>query len=128
MWFSLKRKYRIVRRRITLKGRRAQYLAHREAARSLAHARVGEYAKLYDVTIKKVFIKNLKSRWGSCSSKGNLNFHYKISLLPPELANYVIAHEVCHLREFNHSPKFWALLAESTPNWRLLRRKLRLIH
>ena len=125
-WFTFgQKRYRIVRRRVTLKGRRQDYLQHKERARSLATERALHFAQRYGVTINSISIKNLKSRWGSCSKKGNLNFHYKIALLPPPLADYLVAHEVCHLRELNHSPKFWSLVAREIPNYRVLRNTLR---
>ncbi|MDE1924740.1 MAG: M48 family metallopeptidase [Patescibacteria group bacterium] len=76
---------------------------------------------------KKIFIKNLKTRWGSASKNGNLNFHYKILFLPPHLASYLVVHEVCHLKEFNHSKEFWALVASELPDYKKLRKELRLI-
>lgn len=111
--------------RVTLKGRRAQYLRHKEAARVLAHRLVQHYAAAYNVEVKRIFIKNLKSRWGSASKNGNLNFHYKIVLLPPQLAEYLVVHEVCHLEEFNHSQKFWALVGQQLPDYKKLRKQLR---
>jgi hypothetical protein len=64
-------------------------------------------------------------RWGSCSKKGNLNFNYKIALLPQRHSDYVIVHELCHLREFNHSKKFWDLVEQAVPNHRALRTELK---
>ncbi len=91
------------------------------------HARLAQHNQYYQLPIRKVFIKNLKSRWGSCSERGNLNFNYKLVFLPSELVDYVIVHELCHLREFNHSPKFWCAVAEVLPNHRSLRQALRTI-
>lgn len=56
---------------------------------------------------KKITIKDLNSRWGSCSLKGNLNFNYRLVYLPPALLDYVVVHELCHLIEHNHGPQFW---------------------
>lgn len=100
-------------------------MALREEARALVHARLAHFAPMYGVELRKVFIKNHKSRWGSCSTKGNLNFNYKIVLLPPDVADYIIVHELCHLREFNHSARFWTLVAEVVPNHLVVRRRLR---
>lgn len=107
------------------RGSRRQYTKHREAARALVHARLAHYNQLYGYRYKKVFIRNTRSRWGSCSSKGNLNFNYRVALLPPELADYIIVHELCHLAEFNHGPQFWALVARVMPAHRALRKALR---
>jgi predicted metal-dependent hydrolase len=73
--------------------------------------------KFYNFKYNKVTVKNQKTRWGSCSSKGNLNFNYKILFLSPKIKDYIICHELCHLKEFNHSNKFWRLVAKSTPNY-----------
>ena len=108
-----------------MRRNRRQSLALREEARALVHARLAYFAPRCGVVVRKVFIKNHKSRWGSCSTKGNLNFNYKIVLLPPEVADYIIVHELCHLREFNHSVRFWALVAEVVPNHLAVRRHLR---
>ena len=90
----------------------------------LVHARLAYYNAHYQVLVRKVFIKNTKSRWGSCSSLGNLNFNYKILFLPTELQDYIIVHELCHLKHFNHGAEFWALVARAVPNWRACRRAL----
>ncbi len=108
-----------------MRRNRIQYLKLREQARSLAASRIIHFNSHYQVPIGKVFIKNHKSRWGSCSAKGNLNFNYKIVLLPLSLTDYVIVHELCHLKEFNHSTKFWAKVAETLPNHKELRLQLR---
>lgn len=71
-----------------------------------------------------VSIRNQKTRWGSCSKKGNLNFSYKLILLPVELAEYIIVHELCHLKEFNHGKQFWNLVAKTYPDHKELRKKL----
>jgi predicted metal-dependent hydrolase len=127
MFFRIIRR-RIVRRRVARRGTRKQYLLHKEQARILVKSRLEYFNLYYKFPIKKIFIKNQRSRWGSCSSKGNLNFNYKIALLPPELADYLVVHELCHLGEFNHSSAFWALVAETLPDWENRRAALKKIH
>jgi len=100
-------------------------LQYKEAARELAKSRIAYYNELYHFAVSRISIKNTKSRWGSCSKKGNLNFSYKIVLLPLELADYVIVHELCHLGEFNHSRRFWALVAKALPNHVALRKRFK---
>lgn len=97
----------------------------REQARRLVENRLGYFNKFYNFKINRVAIKNTSSRWGSCSSLGNLNFNYKIIYLRPELADYLIVHELCHLGELNHSKKFWALVGQTTPNYVEINRELR---
>ena len=104
---------------------RVHYLKHKESARELVARRLPELNAIYGFKIGKIAIRNQKSRWGSCSAKGNLNFNYKIALLPARLSDYVMVHELCHLGELNHSEEFWTLVAKSMPEYRTLRRELR---
>ena len=104
---------------------RAHYLQHKGLARELVHTRIAHFNQFYSVPIRKVFIKNHKRRWGSCSERGNLNFNYKILFLPQEIADYIIVHELCHLLEFNHSSRFWAHVARAMPEHRTQRKILR---
>jgi predicted metal-dependent hydrolase len=82
-------------------------------------------AVFYGFLYGKMVVRNQKTRWGSCSRKGNLSFNYRIVLLPPECADYLIVHELCHLKEFNHSVQFWELVAFACPKYRTLRKELR---
>lgn len=112
---------------ILLRGSAEEYQANREAARKLIETRLAYFQECYGVSWKRVSVRNQKTRWGSCSREGNLSFNYRLLYLPPHLADYVIVHELCHLLEFNHSPKFWALVGRSIPDYRELRRELRLL-
>ncbi len=106
---------------------RWDYKRHKEDARGFVHAKIAEWNVHYGFQIRKVAIRDTKSRWGSCSKQGNLNFSYKLLLLPPHIADYIIVHELCHLKEFNHSAAFWALVAETIPNHKSLRAELKKI-
>lgn len=101
------------------------YLKHKEQALTLVHNRIAHFNQIYNVTINRICIRNQKTRWGSCSKKGNLNFNYRIVLMPAEFADYIIVHELCHLIEFNHSKKFWALVDKAVPNFLKIRKELR---
>ena len=79
--------------------------------------RVAHYAPLVGVTYGRITIRNQRSRWGSCSSQGNLNFNCLLMLVPPEVLDYVVVHELCHRKEMNHSPKFWAEVARVLPDY-----------
>ncbi|MEK7615761.1 MAG: M48 family metallopeptidase [Patescibacteria group bacterium] len=97
-----------------------------ELLRLLEH-RIDVYNRHYRFDFYGIKLKRMKSRWGSCSRKKNLNFNTKLALLPMHLIDYVIVHELCHLREFNHSRKFWELVALTLPDWKSLRKELRTI-
>jgi len=105
------------------------YLANKEAARELVHNRVAHFLKYYgpkhNIKPGRIAIRNQRSRWGSCSKKGNLNFNYKIVFLTPGQQDYVIVHEICHIKEFNHAKSFWDLVAETIPDWKKLRGELK---
>jgi predicted metal-dependent hydrolase len=90
----------------------------------LVHQKLEAWNKFYDLKYNKVAIRNQRSRWGSCSKKGNLNFNYRILRLPPELQDYIIVHELCHLAQFDHSKAFWALVAKTIPDYVARRRLL----
>ncbi len=76
------------------------------------------------VEIGRVTIREQRTRWGSCSGKGNLNFNWKLIMAPPEALRYVVIHELCHRREMNHSPDFWALLEKHMPDYAIWRKFL----
>ncbi len=101
------------------------YMEHKDNALILAQKRIEYFNKTYGFEFNKINIKNQKTRWGSCSRKGNLNLNYKIALLPERLADYIIVHELCHLKEFNHSQKFWNLVAKVTPDYLIVRKELK---
>ena len=73
----------------------------------------------------RVAIRDQKSRWGSCSQKGNVNFNWKLIMAPPAALDYVVIHELCHLHEFNHSPRFWALVEAQMPEYEVWKKWLK---
>lgn len=79
--------------------------------------RVKYYAEKENFVYNKITIKNLVSRWGSCSTKGNLNFNCLLMLTPDYVIDYIVVHELCHLREMNHSEKFWAEVEKIIPDY-----------
>ncbi len=101
-----------------------EYLSREEiqklAEKALGYVpkRVSHYAKQIGVTYGKITIRNQKTRWGSCSSKGNLNFNCLLMLTPPEVIDYVVVHELCHRKEMNHSKAFWAEVEKVLPDYK----------
>lgn len=105
-------------KQITRSESRTLYEKHKEGARRLVVERIAFFNVIYNFPFGNIAIRNQKTRWGSCSKKGNLNFNYKIALLPQDLADYVIVHELCHLKEFNHGEKFWTLVEKTIPDYK----------
>ena len=87
--------------------------------------RTAYYAPLVKVSYGRITIRNQKSRWGSCSSKGNLNFNCLLMLMPPEVIDYVVVHELCHRLEMNHSERFWKEVERVLPDYKLRKKWLR---
>ena len=84
-----------------------------------------DYCARLGVTPARVTVRHQKTRWGSCSSAGGLNFNCLLALAPENVRRYVVLHEVCHLREMNHSPAFWRLVATQMPEYQEARRWLK---
>lgn len=87
---------------------------------------VTKYAEILKVAPKGISVKDTRSRWGSCTADGQLAFSWRLIMAPPEVLNYVAAHECAHMREMNHSAKFWAHVARCCPDWQRQRAWLRL--
>lgn len=100
---------------------------YRNLAREVLGARTGYYARKMGVTYGRISIREQKTRWGSCSSAGNLNFNWKLVLMPPELLDYVVVHELAHRKEMNHSPRFWAVVERELPDYCNRREKLKIL-
>lgn len=98
--------------------------AELERIRAVILARVSYYGERMGAQWGRVSIRDQKTRWGSCSSKGNLNFNYRIAYLPQELLDYVVVHELAHLRHMNHSEAFWREVEAWYPNYQGCRERL----
>ncbi len=96
----------------------------KDEAKKIIPDRVKYYADIMGVTFGKITIKNQKTRWGSCSSKGNLNFNCLLMLTPERVRDYVVIHELCHLRQMNHSKLFWAEVEKVMPDYKVYRQWL----
>ncbi len=113
--------------KIFTKGNYKEYREYKDEALALAEERIRYYNEVYGFSFNKITIKNQRTRWGSCSKKRNLNFNYKIALISQELSDYVIVHELCHLKEFNHSKEFWNIVGKTISDYSERRKKLRKI-
>jgi len=94
------------------------YKKYRPKAESLLRERAQDLAEKYGFTYNRVSIKNTKTRWGSCSTKRNINLHYKLIFVEDWYRDYVIIHELCHLRQMNHSKLFWDEVEAIMPNYK----------
>ena len=108
-----------------IESSKKEYGKYKKEALALAKGRIAHFSKTYGVAPQTVSIRNQKSRWGSCSHRGLISLNYRIVFLPPELADYIIVHELCHLREMNHSRRFWEIVAQEVPEYRERRMRLR---
>ncbi len=99
------------------------WLKHK--AKLFIPVRVKELSKKTGFKFNKIAIRGQKTRWGSCTSGGKLSFNYRLLRFRKEIIDYVIIHELCHLKEMNHSGKFWKLVAGFCPNYKKLKIDLR---
>lgn len=119
---SLRKKHR------NPKAKSLLYLSNKELARGFVNAKLIKLNSYYGFKYNRVAIRDQKTRWGSCSSRGNLNFNYKIIFLEDDLAEYIIVHELCHLVEMNHSSKFWDRVEKACPDYKSIRQRLKIIN
>jgi predicted metal-dependent hydrolase len=106
-------------------GRVLHYQSNVKEARTLIKSRVAIWAPVCGVTTKRIAIRNQKRSWGSCSSLGNLNFNYKLLYLPLCMVDYVVVHELCHLKFLNHSQDFWLEVGKYCPNYQVVVNEIR---
>ncbi|HIX63053.1 MAG TPA: M48 family metallopeptidase [Candidatus Mediterraneibacter colneyensis] len=101
---------------------RARYI---ETARDIFTCKTAYYARIMKVSYGRISIREQKTRWGSCSSKGNLNFNWRLILAPEKVLDYVVVHELAHRREMNHSKAFYAIVESVLPDYRKAKKWLR---
>jgi len=97
----------------------------RSQAESFIPARVSELNRQWNFSYAGITVRNQRTRWGSCSRKGALSFNWRLIILPPEVADYLICHELAHLKYLDHSPRFWTLVGRICPSFRQSERWLR---
>ena len=104
--------------RLDLDARRVSEAEARRAARELVTMVLDDEAPALGVAYRRVQIRDQRTRWGSCSPSGTLSFNWRLVLAPFDVLDYIVVHELCHLREPNHSARFWKLVASRRPDWR----------
>ena len=123
MFFFIRRRRR--RKRTLTAEQAAEVERLRIQAKAALPPRLAELAALHGFTYNNVRIKHNVSNWGSCSELGNINLNLNLMRVPEHLRDYVMLHELCHLRYMNHGPEFHALLEEVCPDHRTLARELK---
>ena len=124
-----KKYYRNLAREVL--GARTGYYARKmgvtygRISKKIFSERTAYFAKRMGVTYNRITIREQKTRWGSCSSVGNLNYNWKLVLMPPGVLDYVVVHELAHRREMNHSAAFWKVVATWMPDYKKYRKWLR---
>jgi predicted metal-dependent hydrolase len=118
-WIALERAKQ--RPRLRLDPRHVSEAEARRAVRELVAMVIDDEASTLRVKPKRIQIRDQRSRWGSCSTTGTLSFNWRLVLAPFEVLDYVVVHELCHMREPNHSGKFWKLVEARRPDWRAQR-------
>ena len=103
----------------------AQRKRYIETARSIFTQKAAYYARLIGVTYGRISIREQKTRWGSCSSRGTLSFNYRLIYGPAGPLDYVVVHELCHLTHMNHSKDFWNMVEHIMPDYRIYKQWLR---
>lgn len=110
---------------ITGYDEKKSYQAYKDSALRLVERRIDYFNKYYNFSFSGIRITNTKTQWGSCSINKVLSFNFRIAFVEPKLADYLIVHELCHLQEFNHSPKFWKLVELAIPDYKTARAELK---
>ena len=101
---------------------------YRKKAEEVIHDRLQFFSEQYDFKYNNVVLKNQKTRWGSCSSSKNLNFNWRLIMAPIEVIDYIVVHELCHLKQMNHSLKFWKLIEKIIPDYKKSKKWLKEKH
>jgi len=110
---------------IAIRERAARERADRERAVQALPPRLLELAAVYGLTVRKISVRSQKWRWGSCSPNGHICLNWRLVTLPDDLRDYVLIHELMHLKRMDHSPAFWKLVEKACPDYRERRRRLR---
>lgn len=107
-----------------IKFSKKEYAANKKKVLAIVQDRIKFFNAFYKFRHGRISIRNQTSLWGSCTRQGNLQFNYKLIYLPPKTIDYLIVHELCHLKEHNHSWRFWALVGKMIPDYKTIRKTL----
>ena len=121
----LRREEQQARRDNQPKWQESDYARARSLAKAVFQQKAELYAHLMQVDYGRITVRDQKTRWGSCSAKGNLNFNWRLILAPEDVLDYVVIHELAHRREMNHSDRFWRIVESVMPDYRERRQWLR---
>jgi predicted metal-dependent hydrolase len=108
--------------------KQAVILLYRHVAKGYIQDRIREFAPIMGVSPAAIKINGAKTRWGSCSGKNSVNFSWRLIVAPRELVDYVVVHELAHIKAHDHSPRFWAQVEQVLPDYKTLRRRLKGVH
>lgn len=103
----------------------AEIRFHRQRALMIIGERAEWFSGIIGVKYNKLKVSSARRRWGSCNSRGNISFTWRLILVPPQVMDYVVVHELTHLLEMNHSPRFWRKVEQVMPEYRMHKRWLR---
>ncbi len=103
-----------------------EYKEKKEILLTHIHQRLKYFNQVYNLKYNTVKVKRMTSRWGSCSKRANLNFNIKLGSLTEKQCDYVIVHELCHVKEFNHGINFWNLVSKTIPDYKTIRRSIKI--
>ncbi len=103
------------------------YFRQKKVAKKIIESRISYYSRKYNFKFGKISVRNQKTRWGSCSSKGNLSFNFRVVYLTRKQLDYIVVHELCHLKEFNHSDDFWKLVGKIVPDYKKIKKEIKKI-
>ena len=117
-WISAKLDFFREAKGLKLENQLAGFEENSRKAYNLVLSIIKKFNKKYGLKYKKITIKNHQTKWSSCTKKGNLNFNYRIMFLPRQLAEYIVVHELCHLKELSHSRQYWNLVEKILPNYK----------
>lgn len=126
-WILAQQAHALQRQTLPSFSEQNKHLVKAQALRAFTQ-RLKELNLAYGFEYKRVSIRDQSTRWGSCSKTGTLSFNFRLYTLRPKVQDYVLVHELCHLKEMNHSPRFWALVARTLPDYLTLRRELKREH